>query len=150
MACSKRSSERAVSVSSMRTTKAPPAWRANRKLYSAVRAEPMCSVPVGLGAKRTLTVWSRLMVTALSVAAGPPSAESTTPATPGRPGDRLQGAVQRTRAEQWKAACRHPLRRPPPYIDAVLGYRTQGMAAFHTPGHKLGKGAPPIMRELFG
>ena len=64
MARSKRSSERAASVSSMRTTKRPPAWRAKRKLYSAVRAVPMWSDPVGLGAKRTLTVWSKLMVAA--------------------------------------------------------------------------------------
>ena len=37
-----------------------------------------------------------------------------------------------------------------PYIDALLDYRSKGMVAFHTPGHKLGKGAPPIMREAFG
>jgi arginine decarboxylase len=37
-----------------------------------------------------------------------------------------------------------------PYIDALLEYRAKGMVAFHTPGHKLGKGAPPIMREAFG
>ena len=33
-----------------------------------------------------------------------------------------------------------------PYIDALLEYRAKGMVAFHTPGHKLGKGAPPTMR----
>jgi lysine decarboxylase len=43
-----------------------------------------------------------------------------------------------------------PAQATTPYIDALLGYRTRGMVAFHTPGHKLGKGAPPIMREVFG
>jgi len=37
-----------------------------------------------------------------------------------------------------------------PYIDALLGYRERGIVPFHTPGHKLGKGAPEIMREVFG
>ena len=43
-----------------------------------------------------------------------------------------------------------PAQATTPYADALLGYRARGMTAFHTPGHKLGKGAPPIMRELFG
>ena len=34
-----------------------------------------------------------------------------------------------------------PAQAATPYADAVLGYRARGMAAFHTPGHKLGKGA---------
>jgi hypothetical protein len=33
----------------------PPTWRANRKLNRAVRAVPMWSGPVGLGAIRTRT-----------------------------------------------------------------------------------------------
>jgi arginine decarboxylase len=37
-----------------------------------------------------------------------------------------------------------------PYIDAVLAYRRRGFTPFHTPGHKLGKGAPPKLRELLG
>src|SRR4051812_37087341 len=37
----------------MRRTSVPPAWRAASQLYSAVRAPPMCSAPVGEGAKRT-------------------------------------------------------------------------------------------------
>ncbi len=37
-----------------------------------------------------------------------------------------------------------------PYVDALLVYRSKGMLPFHTPGHKRGKGAPPIMREIFG
>ena len=44
---------RATSVSSSRKTNVPPAWRANRKLNSAVRAVPMWRGPVGLGAIRT-------------------------------------------------------------------------------------------------
>jgi len=43
-----------------------------------------------------------------------------------------------------------PAQAATPYIDALLGYRTQGIVPFHTPGHKLGKGAPEIMREVFG
>jgi lysine decarboxylase len=43
-----------------------------------------------------------------------------------------------------------PAQAATPYIDALLGYRTRGMLPFHTPGHKLGKGAPPIMHEVFG
>ncbi len=43
-----------------------------------------------------------------------------------------------------------PAQATTPYIDALLGYRASGMLPFHTPGHKLGKGAPPIMREAFG
>lgn len=37
-----------------------------------------------------------------------------------------------------------------PYLDAVLAYRRRGFTPFHTPGHKLGKGAPPKLRELLG
>ena len=43
-----------------------------------------------------------------------------------------------------------PAQEATPYIDALLGYRTRAMVPFHTPGHKLGKGAPAIMREAFG
>ena len=46
--------ERSRSVSSIRSTSSPPAWRASSQLNSAVRAPPMCSAPVGDGAKRTL------------------------------------------------------------------------------------------------
>ena len=44
---------RSWSVSSMRRTKAPPVWRAQSQLKSAVRTPPMCRYPVGDGAKRT-------------------------------------------------------------------------------------------------
>ena len=44
---------RSLSVSSMRSRKEPPQWRANSQLNTAVRAVPMCRVPVGLGARRT-------------------------------------------------------------------------------------------------
>ena len=37
-----------------------------------------------------------------------------------------------------------------PYIDALLAHRARGMVPFQTPGHKLGKGAPAVMREAFG
>ena len=37
-----------------------------------------------------------------------------------------------------------------PYLDAVLRYRASGYTPFHTPGHKLGKGAPAKMVEAFG
>ena len=47
--------ERARSVSSMRSTKVPPLWRASSQLKSAVRAPPTCRNPVGDGAKRTRT-----------------------------------------------------------------------------------------------
>jgi lysine decarboxylase len=43
-----------------------------------------------------------------------------------------------------------PAQAATPYVDALLGYRARGMVPFHTPGHKLGKGAPPVMHELFG
>ncbi len=43
-----------------------------------------------------------------------------------------------------------PAQAATPYIDALLGYRTKAIVPFHTPGHKLGKGAPAIMREVFG
>ena len=46
--------ERSRSVSSIRSTNWPPSWRATSQLYSAVLAPPMCSAPVGDGAKRTL------------------------------------------------------------------------------------------------
>src|SRR3954451_20343703 len=44
--------ERSRSVSSMRRTNVPPSWRAASQLNSAVRGPPMCSAPVGEGAKR--------------------------------------------------------------------------------------------------
>jgi arginine decarboxylase len=37
-----------------------------------------------------------------------------------------------------------------PYLDAALRYRATGYTPFHTPGHKLGKGAPGGLRELLG
>ncbi len=37
-----------------------------------------------------------------------------------------------------------------PYADATLRYRRNGFTPFHTPGHKLGKGAPNRLRELVG
>jgi arginine decarboxylase len=37
-----------------------------------------------------------------------------------------------------------------PYLDAALRYRAGGYVPFHTPGHKLGKGAPDGLRELLG
>lgn len=37
-----------------------------------------------------------------------------------------------------------------PYLDAVLRYRATGYTPFHTPGHKLGRGAPDALRELLG
>ena len=37
-----------------------------------------------------------------------------------------------------------------PYLDAMLRYRDAGFTPFHTPGHKLGKGAPAGMVEAFG
>ena len=37
-----------------------------------------------------------------------------------------------------------------PYLDAALRYREAGWTPFHTPGHKLGKGAPRGLRELLG
>ena len=37
-----------------------------------------------------------------------------------------------------------------PYLDAALRYRAAGFTPFHTPGHKLGKGAPDGLRELLG
>lgn len=40
--------------------------------------------------------------------------------------------------------------RETPYLDALLRYREQGFTAFHTPGHKLGKGAPAGMIKAFG
>jgi arginine decarboxylase len=40
--------------------------------------------------------------------------------------------------------------RDTPYLDAVLRYRRTGYTPFHTPGHKLGKGAPEGLRDLLG
>ncbi len=40
--------------------------------------------------------------------------------------------------------------RKTPYLDAMLRYRDAGFTPFHTPGHKLGKGAPSGMVEAFG
>ena len=40
--------------------------------------------------------------------------------------------------------------RETPYLDAALRYRATGYTPFHTPGHKLGKGAPAGMREFMG
>jgi len=40
--------------------------------------------------------------------------------------------------------------RETPYLDAALRHRAAGHTPFHTPGHKLGKGAPAGLRELVG
>jgi arginine decarboxylase len=37
-----------------------------------------------------------------------------------------------------------------PYVDALLRYRERDYTPFHTPGHKLGKGAPARLREALG
>ncbi|HJW75709.1 MAG TPA: aminotransferase class V-fold PLP-dependent enzyme [Thermoleophilia bacterium] len=37
-----------------------------------------------------------------------------------------------------------------PYLDALLRYRERGYTPFHTPGHKLGKGASAKLREALG
>src|SRR3989344_6788641 len=50
--------ERSRSVSSRRSINMPPVWRANSQLYSAVRAEPRCRYPVGLGAMRVLIIFA--------------------------------------------------------------------------------------------
>src|SRR5436309_12530142 len=67
--------ERSRSVSSMRSTSSPPACLASSQLKSAVRAPPMCSAPVGDGAKRTLRMRSRMLIGAhVSPAGGLPKA----------------------------------------------------------------------------
>ncbi len=40
--------------------------------------------------------------------------------------------------------------RETPYLDAAMRYRAIGYTPFHTPGHKLGKGAPAGLREYLG
>lgn len=40
--------------------------------------------------------------------------------------------------------------RETPYVDAAMRYRATGYTPFHTPGHKLGKGAPAKLREFMG
>ena len=55
MSSSNAGVDRATSVSSRRRMNVPPTCRAKRKLKSAVRAVPMWSGPVGLGAIRTRT-----------------------------------------------------------------------------------------------
>ena len=40
--------------------------------------------------------------------------------------------------------------RETPYLDAAMRYRATGYTPFHTPGHKLGKGAPAGLREFMG
>ena len=47
--------DRSRSVSSMRRRNRPPRPLAKSQLKSAVRAPPMCSAPVGEGAKRVTT-----------------------------------------------------------------------------------------------
>jgi hypothetical protein len=54
MAASDSAVDRSTSVSSIRSTKVPPWPRASSQLKSAVRALPTWSLPVGLGANRTL------------------------------------------------------------------------------------------------
>ena len=40
--------------------------------------------------------------------------------------------------------------RETPYLDAAMRYKAIGYTPFHTPGHKLGKGAPAGLREFVG
>ena len=40
--------------------------------------------------------------------------------------------------------------RDTPYLDAAVRYRATGYTPFHTPGHKLGKGAPAGLRDFMG
>ncbi|NLE22270.1 MAG: arginine decarboxylase [Actinobacteria bacterium] len=40
--------------------------------------------------------------------------------------------------------------RETPYLDAAMRYRAVGYTPFHTPGHKLGKGAPSRLRDFIG
>src|ERR1700684_1753117 len=67
--------ERSRSVSSMRSTKVPPLCLASSQLNRAVRAPPMCSAPVGGGAKRTRIVSVPMLIGAhVSPAGGLPKA----------------------------------------------------------------------------
>ena len=66
--------ERSRSVSSMRSTSSPSLWRASSQLKRAVRAPPMCSAPVGDGAKRTLIIGAMLIGAHVSPAGGLPKA----------------------------------------------------------------------------
>src|SRR5262249_20637966 len=56
ISCSDCSVERSRSVSSIRRMNAPRLWRAKSHANNPERTLPMCSDPVGLGAKRVRTV----------------------------------------------------------------------------------------------
>ncbi len=43
-----------------------------------------------------------------------------------------------------------PDQREAPLVEALRAYRERRMAAFHTPGHKLGAGAPPDLVDALG
>ena len=85
--------ERWRSVSSIRSRKAPPCWRAYSQLNSAVRADPMCRYPVGEGAKRT-RVLMPLMVPHLYPIRQAGGVLS--PAGPRRPRSHRQGPIRAT------------------------------------------------------
>ena len=107
--------------------------------------------------------WLRLTSSAVYHAAAAAACRGVAPTpAPGR-APRTAGrlvADLRSPAARWRPAVtptdalaphRVPDRqRTTPYADAVLRYRERDYVQFHTPGHKQGKGAPAVMREIFG
>src|SRR6476469_3417517 len=67
--------ERSRSVSSRRSSSRPPRCRANIQFRSAVRMLPACRRPVGLGAKRTVTLMLELLAELVGYGIAPVAAE---------------------------------------------------------------------------
>src|SRR5262245_57846510 len=67
--------ERSRSVSSRRNKSRPPRFCANIQFRSAVRMLPACSRPVGLGAKRTVTLMLKLLAEFVGDGIAPIAAE---------------------------------------------------------------------------
>src|SRR5262245_4066386 len=103
--------ERATSVSSKRSTKRPPFFSTNSQLNSAVRVLPMWMLPVGDGAKRTVTVMAAEVAKAGREGKPAPPGVALGP-------EPLRDAVQPRRSaalvyEQIAGDCRWEDRQPP-------------------------------------
>ena len=115
-------------------------------------------MPVGLGAKRTLTFSSRVMANRpgrrFSCKTRSVYHRSHIPPEHGTAASRrlllCLGPSPGPRSERPAGGSVTYDQHDTPYLDAALRYRDAGFTPFHTPGHKSGKGAPDGLRELLG
>ena len=123
--------ERSRSVSSTRNRNAPPTCRAKSQLKIAARMFPMCTLPVGEGAKRTRICSAMSKPFRAQYTKNPPAASR---GAGGSPTDASAHAPRETGQARCRRACRRsPRRVPGKAVPALPGRDLRGDG----PGHGL-------------